>query len=134
MARCCGEELIGETIAKLCSADFLPAALSNSERVLRGESREYESALIRKDGVRREVRVRAVPMIIDGIVRSSFAFVKDITAQHALERRARTQTERLRELYQLAASENDADVQVKRALEFGARTLGFDRGFVLAER
>lgn len=126
-----GEELIGETVARVCGREYLPTALSHLERVLRGESREYDSILVRKDGARREVRVRTVPMIIDGVVRGSFSFLKDTTTQRALERRTRMQTERLRELYELAASENDAEIQVRRALEFGARTLGFDRAYVL---
>ena len=87
-----GEELIGEHVAKLCSPEFLPIALSNHESVLRGESREFDSALIRKDGTRREVWVRVVPIVIDGVVNGSFSFVKDVTEQRERERHARTQT------------------------------------------
>jgi len=81
------EELVGMTIAQIIAPDRLEASNQAIERVLCGETLEFDSVVLRKDGTRCETLVHAMPMMPTAGVYGAFAFIKDVSHQRELERR-----------------------------------------------
>ena len=92
------EELVGMTIAQIIAPDRLDASNSAVERVLAGETIEFDSVVLRKDGTRCETLVHAMPMIADKRVYGAFAFIKDVSHQRELERRNTELQNKLKEM------------------------------------
>jgi diguanylate cyclase (GGDEF)-like protein/PAS domain S-box-containing protein len=92
------EELVGMTIAQIIAPDKLEASNLAIERVLAGETLEFDSIVLRKDGTRCETLVHAMPMIADGRVYGAFAFIKDVSHQRELERRNAELQKKLKEM------------------------------------
>ena len=92
------EELVGMTIAQIIAPDRLEASNSSIERVLAGETLEFDSIVLRKDGTRCETLVHAMPMMADGRVYGAFAFIKDVSHQRELERRNAELQSKLKEM------------------------------------
>jgi PAS domain S-box-containing protein len=92
------EELVGMTIAQIIAPDRLDASNSAIERVLAGETIEFDSIVLRKDGTRCETLVHAMPMMADGRVYGAFAFIKDVSHQRELERRNAELQSKLKEM------------------------------------
>jgi diguanylate cyclase (GGDEF)-like protein/PAS domain S-box-containing protein len=92
------EELVGMTIAQIIAPDRLESSNSAIERVLAGETLEFDSILLRKDGTRCETLVHAMPMMADGRVYGAFAFIKDVSHQRELERRNAELQRKLKEM------------------------------------
>jgi PAS domain S-box-containing protein len=101
------QDVKGKTFRDLCAADQLEACEQAFQRALEGEMHELETAIILKDGQRKEVLVTGGPITIDGSVGGLFLFVKDITerkkaekeresVREALEARIQEGTEKLR--------------------------------------
>lgn len=127
-----GEQLVGGGIERLVAPEALPHVRANLARAAAGESPEYISTIVRSDGTRRHVQVKAVPIVVDGIVEGVHAFIRDVHEQHELERLAREQSERIRQLYVLAATPtSSAGEQIDRTLAFGARSLEMRAAYVL---
>jgi diguanylate cyclase (GGDEF)-like protein/PAS domain S-box-containing protein len=100
-------------------------------RVFSGETLEYDLMVVRKDGSRCETRVHAMPMTADGRVSGAFMFLKDVSAQRALERLVAANDERMRSLYLVASSPaTDIETQIGESLTLGAQALGMEFGFV----
>ncbi|HTX60256.1 MAG TPA: PAS domain S-box protein, partial [Verrucomicrobiae bacterium] len=81
------EELAGMTMAHVIAPDRLEAATAAMERALHGQTVEFDSVVLRRDGTRCEVSVHAMPMVADRTVYGAFAFLKDVSHQRELERR-----------------------------------------------
>jgi diguanylate cyclase (GGDEF)-like protein/PAS domain S-box-containing protein len=92
------EELVGMTIAQIIAPDHLDASNSSIERALAGETVEFDSVVLRKDGTRCETLVHAMPMIADKHVYGAFAFIKDVSHQRELERRNTELQNKLKEM------------------------------------
>jgi diguanylate cyclase (GGDEF)-like protein/PAS domain S-box-containing protein len=92
------EELVGMTIAQIIAPDRLESSNASLERALAGETIEFDSVVLRKDGTRCETLVHAMPMIADGRVYGAFAFIKDVSLQRELERRNAELQRKLQEI------------------------------------
>lgn len=127
-----GEELIGQNIDMLAAPEDVRYAREHLQRIAAGSPLEYSSFWICADGSRREVQIKAVPIIVGGAVEGMHAFIKDITEQRRLEQRNVEQSERIRALYLVAASSGvSAEDQLLKTLDFGAKSLGTKHAYIL---
>ena len=125
------DTLYGKPYATLLAPDSRLDAFEVFERALKGESVTAATALLHRDGRRIEMVVMSVPIIVDGAAVGVYAIGRDVTEQSRLEAAVREQTERIRELYLVAASTGQsAEAQIATALERGCKRLGCDGGFV----
>ena len=127
-----GEELIGKNIDMLAAPEDVHHAREHLQRIAAGSPLEYSSFWICADGSRREVQIKAVPIIVGGAVEGMHAFIKDITEQRRLEQRNSEQSERIRALYLVAASSGvNAEGQLLETLQVGAKSLATENAYIL---
>lgn len=127
-----GEQLIGKNIDMLAAPEDVRYAREHLQRIAAGSALEYTSFWICADGSRREVQIKAVPIIVGGAVEGMHAFIKDITEQRRLEQRNIEQSERIRALYLVAASAGvSAEEQLLETLAFGAKSLATEHAYIL---
>jgi diguanylate cyclase (GGDEF)-like protein/PAS domain S-box-containing protein len=125
------DTLYGKPYASLLAPESRLEAFEVFERALKGESVTAATTLLHRDGRRIEMVVMSVPIIVDGDAVGVYAIGRDVTEQSRLEAAVREQTERIRELYLVAASTGQsAEAQIATALERGCKRLGCDGGFV----
>jgi diguanylate cyclase (GGDEF)-like protein/PAS domain S-box-containing protein len=125
------EQLYGRSFASLLAPDARLTAYDVFERALGGESVNSATALVHLDGRRIEIADMSVPIVVDESVVGVYVICRDVTEQTRLEAAVREQTERIRELYLVAASTGQsADAQIVAALELGCRRLRCDGGYV----
>lgn len=125
------EHLYGLSFVSLLAPDARLSAYDVFERALRGESVSATTALVHKDGRRIEIDGMSVPIVVDESVVGVYAICRDVTEQARFESAIREQTERIRELYLVAASTGQSsDAQITAALELGSRRLGCEGGYV----
>jgi PAS domain S-box-containing protein len=79
------DELHGTSFATLVAEDDLPRVQEHFAAALAGEPREFEVAILRKDGRRLELAVTAVPIVVHGEVVGVYAIAEDWTVQRRLE-------------------------------------------------
>ena len=89
------EELMAKTFAELCAPDCLAATQAAFMEGLAGQSREMETALIRKDGRRVELLISGSPMRTNGQVQGVFCVASDVTARKQAQAAMRIAHERL---------------------------------------
>ncbi|GAC1491953.1 MAG: hypothetical protein NVS3B17_09380 [Vulcanimicrobiaceae bacterium] len=124
-------ELIGRPIADLVPEEQLPIVLRHLQRVFEGETVEYHSTLVRRDGRRVPVRVSALPVVVGDAVTSTYAIVRDITIERSTTTELIEYTDRIRTLNAVAGSSGGlAASQIADVLECGAQLLGFDCGVI----
>lgn len=127
-----GEQLIGKNIDMLAAPEDIQYAREHLQRIAQGAPFEYTSFWVCADRSRREVQIKAVPIIVGGAVEGMHAFIKDITEQRRLELRNLEQSERIRALYLVAASPGvSAEEQLLETLAFGAKSLGTKHAYIL---
>jgi len=124
-------DLIGKTSASFVPDDQLPAVRRQRERVYRGETAEYHTILMCRNGRRVPVRVTAIPVFVDALVVTMYSIVRDITA----EREATTQlieyTDRIRALNAVSVSTGaTAHQHMMDILICGTQLLGLDCAIV----
>jgi diguanylate cyclase (GGDEF)-like protein/PAS domain S-box-containing protein len=125
------ENIYGRAFASLLAPDERLAAFGVFERALGGESVNSLTALVHRDGRRIEIAGMSVPIVVDANVIGVYVICRDVTEQTRLEAAIREQTERIRELYLVAASTGQsAEAQIGAALELGCRRLRCDGGYV----
>lgn len=127
-----GEELVGRVAGGLLVGED-PSDISARLGVAMtsGVSQEFEFILERKDGARRNVLVKTIPILDEGTVDGVYLLLNDVTEQRDLERSAEEQARRIRHLYELAASPHSAKKQIERTMVFGAQSLQHDSAQVL---
>jgi diguanylate cyclase (GGDEF)-like protein/PAS domain S-box-containing protein len=124
-------QLCGRNFASLVAPDERLGAYRVFERALAGESVSASTALIDRDGARVEIAGMSVPIVVDESVVGVYVICRDVTEQSRLEATVREQTERIRELYLVAASTGQStEAQITSALELGCRRLRCDGGYV----
>jgi diguanylate cyclase (GGDEF)-like protein/PAS domain S-box-containing protein len=100
----------------------LARALANT---FKGETAEFESIIVDRDGAYKEALIKTVPVFVNGEAGGAYVLAKDISAQKSAEREAAEQTERVRSLYLVAASAGrSTGEQIQATLELGCRLLG----------
>lgn len=126
-------ELVGLPLEELIAGDAAAQVRECLERALAGAGAECETALVRKDGRVTRVALRLVPVAAATGVEGVLCFVEESTEERALKHSEHRQRERLRALYDLAASFTiDMDEQIRRALRFACDSLAMDAAMVNA--
>lgn len=124
-------ELIGKSAERIVPADLLELARDVTRSTLRGQTGEHDATMVRKDGSSIDVRVHMLPIRERGEVTGAFAFVKDVSAQRALERQLAERDDRMRSLYVIASSpDGDAKTQIDEALALGSRALHMQAAYL----
>lgn len=85
------------------------------------------------NGVGRQIEVDGtiIPQYSQGQIVGIYAIFQDITQRRIAEKHARMQQERMRDLYDIAASGERSEVQILASLEMGARAFGSSVGAVV---
>ena len=79
------EELTTLTFLELCAPEHLDAAKEAFRETFCRQGRVIESAVIRKDGTRRELIIMGAPVVLDGKVTGVSCIASDITDRKAAE-------------------------------------------------
>jgi diguanylate cyclase (GGDEF)-like protein/PAS domain S-box-containing protein len=124
-------DLRGRSYLSLLTAGARASAQASFERVLGGDPVAYETTSVRSDGRWIDVAASVVPIVIDGVVAGAYAIWTDVTERHRLAEAVREQTERVRELYLVAASSGtSSEAQIDAALTLGCKRLRCDSGYI----
>ncbi len=117
-------QVIGKPYAALIEPSSLESATVIFGRALGGESAVGNTLLVHRNGTQIEIAGMAVPIVVDGDVVGVYVIARDVREQRRLERNSREQSERMRELYLVAASTGQtAEAQLAAALELGCAHL-----------
>jgi diguanylate cyclase (GGDEF)-like protein/PAS domain S-box-containing protein len=124
------EELLGRPFGALVESTSLEHATRLFERAASGEAFGETMTGLHRDGHAIAIEGVASPIVVDGDVLGLYVVGRDITERRRLERQIREQTERIHELYLVAASTGRGDDQTRAALELGMRRLGCDGAYL----
>jgi diguanylate cyclase (GGDEF)-like protein/PAS domain S-box-containing protein len=124
-------ELRGRHYRSLLAPEARPAARDVFARVLLGVSVSADTVFAARGGRRVHVSGTSVPIVVDGAVVGTYMIARDVTSERNLATALREQTERMRELYLIAAStEESVETQIEAALNLGCLRLHCDAGYV----
>jgi diguanylate cyclase (GGDEF)-like protein/PAS domain S-box-containing protein len=126
------EQIIGQDFRAFMSAAELEVVGPYIARVLTGETVSYEFTFVSQHKGPRILLVTSFPMTRDDDIVGYYAIMVDATDARAAKKRADEQSNRIRELYVLAASANIADSQVNTMLEAGCRLLNMEVAAIVA--
>lgn len=125
------ETLGGRPWTELFAPEAEARAHAALEAVCRGETPEFDALLLDRLGNRIDVQCKLVPLHVGEQIDGAYVIVKDVSAQRAAERAVAEQTERLRELYLVAARRAESgDAQIESTLRLGCRLFGFSNAYV----
>lgn len=126
-----GERIVGKPWTDLIAPEMRAKADETLRAALRGEANEIDSAMLDRMGNRIAIQLKLVPLAATGEVRGAYALAKDVTAQQRAEAQVAAQSERIRELYLVAAARGGslAD-QIEPTLRFGQQAFGFEYAYV----
>ncbi|HEY8298012.1 MAG TPA: diguanylate cyclase [Candidatus Baltobacteraceae bacterium] len=126
-----GEHLIGRPWADLLAPECRERADEAFALAGGGEASEFEAMLLDRTGDRIDVQCKLVPLRVAEKIEGAYAIAKNVRARRQAERAIATQSQRIRELYLLAASrEESLEVQIENALALGCRLFEFDFGYL----
>jgi two-component system sensor histidine kinase/response regulator len=121
------KDLIGKTVEQVVANKDRTFVAEQFDRVLRGETVEYENTIVRREGERREVSCRLFPIKVNDEIVGVQSFVRDVTEFNVAQRELKQQAERTRALYLIAANAAESvDEQIVEALRTGMMLLGMD--------
>ncbi len=124
-------EIVGRPYSAIIASDVVVSTTILFSRAFAGESVVGETVLVHADGTRIDVAGIAVPIVVEGTVVGVYAIGRDVREQRRLEREAREQNERMRELYLVAASTGQtAEAQLHAALALGCEHLRCDGAYL----
>ena len=101
------------------------------DRALGGMPVQIAIESFRIDGTPLELAATLIPQYSGGVVVGVYCVAQDISERRAAERRAEMQSQRMRNLYFIAASGDYHDVRMRASLEMGCRAFGLQYGAVV---
>lgn len=125
------EAIVGTDFRQFVAPDDLPHAEDSMQRCLAGEPNTLSLRSHAIDGTILELDATLIPQYAAGEIIGSYVIVQDSTVRRTAERRAQMQSERIRNLYFIAASSNYTDVRMRAPLEMGCRAFGLAVGAVI---
>jgi diguanylate cyclase (GGDEF)-like protein/PAS domain S-box-containing protein len=125
-----GEQLINKPWTQIIAPECRDEAASAFALAVRGEATEFDSFLLDRLGNRIDVQMNLVPLCAGEIVEGAYAIAKNVVAQRSAERAMAEQSERIRELYLVAAAQAEPAEQIDKTIALGCRLFGFDYGYV----
>lgn len=125
------EELALRPLDVLFAPDQRATLQAKIGHTIAGATTEFESTIVERGGVKKEVLVKTVPVYIEGKVTGAYVIAKDVSAQKAAERDATEQSERIRALYVVAASAGRTITeQIQATLDVGKKLLSCSAAFI----
>jgi len=125
-------ELNGRRISDFIAPEGLEQFNSSFSKIASGEWMESNGVVVDARGRRFSCHVRVVPIVQGGIIEGFHCYCRDTTEELRMRRAHEEHEERLRSLYDLAASSHAHSAeQIDAALAFGKRSLAMDHAFVM---
>jgi len=125
-----GEQIITKAWTEIIAPECREEAASAFRSAVGGEATEFDSFLLDRLGNRIDVQLKLVPLRVGETVEGAYAIAKDVVAQRSAERMIAEQSERIRELYLVAAAQGESSQQIDKTIALGCRLFGFDCGYV----
>ncbi|MDQ2864858.1 MAG: diguanylate cyclase [Candidatus Eremiobacteraeota bacterium] len=126
-----GEQVVGKNWTELIAPECRAAAAGRLSEALAREASEFDSLLLARLGNRIDVQVKLVPLEVANEVRGVYAIFKNVTAQKRAERAIAVQSEQIRRLYLVAATQTESlDDQIDATLSLGCELFGWDQAYV----
>ncbi|HYZ17629.1 MAG TPA: diguanylate cyclase, partial [Candidatus Acidoferrum sp.] len=124
-----GAALLGRPLRDLVQPEDLARLDTELERAAAGEPLTVELTAVRGDGGPLPLRATLIPIRSRGAIVGVYAVARDLSLRRRAEREVAAQTERLRELYLVAAAANaTAENQIAATIDAGCRLLGMVSG------
>jgi diguanylate cyclase (GGDEF)-like protein/PAS domain S-box-containing protein len=121
--------IVGRPVRDFLAGRSFERARAAVAQIGAGETRTIEVIGLRRDGETFPALVRLIPIVLRGTVTGLHAITLDLTGRRRAERELAAYSERLRELYLVAASANAAaEHQIAATIEAGCRLLDMDSG------
>ncbi|MGZ3520059.1 MAG: diguanylate cyclase domain-containing protein [Vulcanimicrobiaceae bacterium] len=126
-----GEQIVGKMWTDLIAPECRHQAEEAFAKAHRGEANELDAFLLDRLGNRIDVQIKVVPLRVAEQIEGAYAIARNVTAQRAAERAIAHQSERIRELYLVAASRGESpEAQIDATLALGCRIFDFDYAYL----
>jgi len=125
------ERVVGAHFGDFTISSERDAVFARFERVLAGESLTFDLHSFRIDGGALELFATLIPQREGDEVVGAYAVIQDVTDQRIAERRAANAVQRLRDLYDIAASSEYSHARLHATLELGCGAFGLDAGAIV---
>ena len=123
------ERLIGRSALELIAEPDRRSAHDAFRGARRGIAGTLELSALRADGTTFPILATVIPIVYGGTITGVHLVARDLTAIRRAEREVAAQSERLRELYLVAASANaTAETIIASTIDAGCRMLGMASG------
>lgn len=123
--------MLGTHLSDLIARRSRVAAMEAFREALLGVPTTFETTLVDGAGMEVDVEATIFPNVVNGAVVGAIALAKDIREIKAMQDRMRDQSERIIELYRIAATRGRSyDEQLIEALQLVAARLGYDWGAI----
>ncbi len=122
-------DLAGRAAVELVEPGERNAAHELCRRANEGEASTLELTALRRDGTTFPMLATLIPIVFAGAITGVYLVARDLTAVRRAEREVAAQSERLRELYLVAASaQATAETLIASTIDAGCRMLGMASG------
>ena len=125
------EAVVGESFLRFLPPQEMERVDALFHKALEGEPISLTMESFRIDGTPLELDATLIPQYADGNVVGVYTVIQDITERRAAERHADMQSQRIRNLYYIAASGDFPDVRMQASLEMGCMAFGVSCGAVI---
>ena len=110
------DELAAKNFAELCDPGYLEVTQAAFLQAMGGEPQEIETAMIRKDGQRMELRVGGAPMTVAGRMLGVFCVAEDITDRKRAEERLVASRDELERFNRLLVGRETRMIEIKKEI------------------
>jgi diguanylate cyclase (GGDEF)-like protein/PAS domain S-box-containing protein len=122
-------QLVGRTVTELIAPIDVRDAQEMLRRAADGRASSLEMTVLGSGGTTYPVLATLIPIVLRSRIAGVHLIARDLSAIRRAERAVATHTDRLRELYVVAAAANaTAENQIAATIEAGCRLLGLDSG------
>ncbi|MDQ2866724.1 MAG: EAL domain-containing protein [Candidatus Eremiobacteraeota bacterium] len=125
------DAVLGESFLRFLPPHEIERAENAFKCALSGDAVSFTMESFRVDGTPLEVNATAIPQYADGNVVGIYTVIQDVTTRRAAERHAEMQSDRMRNLYYIAASGDYPDVRMQASLKMGCMAFGLSCGAVI---
>ena len=98
LGECTLEELMGITFIPLIAPEELDRVLDHFQKAGSGEIQIYHTTLITTKGNRRRIRVKNMPIMVDGEIAGVYGIAKDVTQSYLAEQELKQSREQLQKI------------------------------------
>jgi len=110
------EEVLNKHIADFTHPRYLGTALEAVKGALQGETRSYESAMLRPDGTVVDLELKKIPVIVDNKTIGMYAIAKDVTQQKQFLETIQNQSEALQQMNEELTSQSEHLLTLNREI------------------